>query len=115
MSGSLADRDCVPCRGGVPPLGVDQIEELRRQISPEWLVVERHHLEREISLPSFRKAMALANQIAEVAEQQRHHPDLLVAWGRLKVTLFTHAIGGLHQNDFIMAARIDALLQSSVP
>lgn len=78
-------------------------------------MVERHHLEREISLPNFRKAMALANQIAEVAEQQRHHPDLLVAWGRLKVTLFTHAIGGLHQNDFIMAARIDALLQSSVP
>jgi len=115
VSEDLAGMDCVPCRGGVPPLGAEGIEELRRQISPEWLVIEGHHLEREIRLKNFRQAMALANQIAEIAEQQGHHPDLLVAWGRLKVTVFTHAIGGLHQNDFIMAARIDAMLRPSVP
>ncbi len=108
--GGLAERDCVPCRGGVPPLSPERVGELRRQISSEWKVVNGHHLEREIRLPNFRQAMALANQIAEIAESQGHHPDLLVQWGRLTVTLVTHAIDGLHENDFIMAARIDALL-----
>ena len=72
--------------------------------------MEGHHLEREIKLKNFRQAMALANRIAEIAESQGHHPDLLVSWGRLKVTFFTHAIDGLHENDFIMAARVDALV-----
>ncbi|HVP19490.1 MAG TPA: 4a-hydroxytetrahydrobiopterin dehydratase [Spirochaetia bacterium] len=111
----LAAKDCVPCRGGVPPLAAELVDELRRQISPEWEVVNGHHLEREIRVKNFRQAMALANRIAEIAESQRHHPDLLVQWGKLKVTLFTHAIDGLHENDFIMAARIDALLAPSVP
>ncbi|HUI73268.1 MAG TPA: 4a-hydroxytetrahydrobiopterin dehydratase [Spirochaetia bacterium] len=115
MSGGLADRDCVPCRGGVPTLLKEEIDRLRQQISEEWKVVDHHHLEREIRLKNFRQAMALANQVGEIAEQQRHHPDLLVAWGSLKITLFTHAIDGLHENDFIMAARIDALLKQSVP
>ncbi len=109
-TGGLAGRDCVPCRGGVPPLSAERVEELRRQVSPEWRVVDGHHLLREIRLKNFRQAMTLANRIAEVAESQGHHPDLLVQWGRLTVTLFTHAIDGLHENDFIMAARIDALL-----
>jgi len=112
---ALAERNCVPCRGGVPPLGSEAIAELRGEISPEWAVVNGHHLERQVKLKNFRQAMALANQIAEIAERQGHHPDLLVSWGRLTVTLFTHAIDGLHQNDFIMAARIDALLRPSVP
>jgi len=111
----LADRNCVACRGGVPPIPAGRIEELRRQISGEWRVVEAHHLEREIRLKNFRQSMALANQIAEIAESQGHHPDLLVSWGRLKIILFTHAVDGLHDNDFIMAARIDALLQPAVP
>jgi 4a-hydroxytetrahydrobiopterin dehydratase len=78
-------------------------------------VVEGRRLEREVRLKDFRQAMALANKIAEIAEEQGHHPDLLVTWGRLKIMLFTHAIGGLHDNDFIMAARIDALLRPAVP
>ncbi len=110
MNGELARQDCVPCKGGIPPLAEDRIEELRLQISAEWKVVEGHHLEREIKLKNFRQAMALANRIAEIAESQGHHPDLLVSWGRLKVTFFTHAIDGLHENDFIMAARVDALV-----
>ncbi len=77
--------------------------------------MEGHHLERDFRVKDFRRAMALANEIAEIAESQGHHPDLLVQWGRLKVTLFTHAIDGLHENDFIMAARIDALAARSVP
>jgi 4a-hydroxytetrahydrobiopterin dehydratase len=106
----LAQRACVPCKGGVPPLSPRVVDELRTQVSPEWSVVNGHHLERELRLKNFRQAMALANGIAEIAESQGHHPDLCVSWGRLKITLFTHAIDGLHENDFIMAARIDALL-----
>ncbi len=68
-------------------------------------------LHRAITTPDFASALALANRIGELAEQQRHHPDLLVGWGRLRITLYTHAIGGLHQNDFILAARIDELLR----
>jgi 4a-hydroxytetrahydrobiopterin dehydratase len=115
VSGGLSDRNCVPCRGGIPPLGAEQVEQLRRQISEEWSVVDGHHLVREVKLKNFRQAMALANRVAEIAEAQGHHPDLLVSWGKLTVTLFTHAINGLHENDFIMAARVDALLSPSVP
>ena len=109
---SLARRQCVPCRGGVPPLPPQQIVALRGRISPGWKLVDEHHLVREIPCRNFRKALALANAIGEIAESQQHHPDLLVSWGRLTVTLFTHAIDGLHENDFIMAARIDELLET---
>jgi len=115
ISGNLARRQCVPCRGGVPPLSADRIEALRAQISDGWKLVEGHHLQREIRRKDFRTSLALANSIGEIAESQRHHPDLLVSWGKLTVTLFTHAINGLHENDFILAARIDELLAADVP
>lgn len=115
ISAGLARRQCVPCRSGVPPLPVDRIEALRAQISDNWKVVEGHHLRREIRRKDFRESLKLANSIGEIAESQRHHPDLLVSWGQLTVTLFTHAIDGLHENDFILAARIDALLAADVP
>ncbi len=83
---------------------------LRRQVSAAWEIVDGHHLVREVRRKDFREALRLANAIGEIAESQKHHPDLLVSWGRLTVTLFTHAIDGLHENDFIMAARIDELL-----
>ncbi len=115
ISGNLARRQCVPCRGGVPPLSADRIKSLRAQISESWKLVEGHHLQREIRRKDFRESLALANRIGEIAESQRHHPDLLVSWGKLTVTLFTHAINGLHENDFILAARIDELLAADVP
>ncbi len=120
-------------------MAADRIEELRAGISADWRVVDGHHLTREIRLKDFRQSLALANRIGEIAESQQHHPDLLVSWGKLTVTLFTHAIdgksagyvggksagyvgdksagyvGGLHENDFIVAARIDALLESEQP
>jgi len=112
--GSLAQRQCVPCRGGVPPLNLARVQELRAQISSDWHVVDQHHLLREIRRKNFREALRLANAIGEIAESQRHHPDLTVSWGKLTVTLFTHAIDGLHENDFILAARIDELLADDV-
>lgn len=111
----LARRQCVPCKGGIPPLEPERIENLRRQISDDWALISGHHLEREFKVKDFRQALALANRFGEIAEGQRHHPDLLVSWGKLRVTLFTHAIDGLHENDFILAARIDALLRSEYP
>jgi 4a-hydroxytetrahydrobiopterin dehydratase len=108
----LAARQCIPCRGGVPPIPAERIEALRAGISSDWHVVDGHHLLREIPVKNFRQSLALANRIGDVAESQGHHPDLLVSWGKLTVTLFTHVIGGIHENDFIMAARIDELLAS---
>jgi len=110
--GELSQRQCIPCRGGVPPLPPEQLGTLLSRISPDWAVVNNHHLKREILRKNFRRALELANRIGEIAESQRHHPDLLVSWGKLTVTLFTHAIDGLHENDFIVAARIDSLLAS---
>lgn len=104
----LAGRHCVPCKGGARPLGAQEQEKLRGELDAGWRTIEGHHLEREFTFKNFRQAMELANAIAEIAEDQRHHPDMLVGWGKLRVTLFTHVIDGLHENDFILAARIDA-------
>jgi 4a-hydroxytetrahydrobiopterin dehydratase len=111
----LARRQCVPCRKGTPALARERIESLRRQVSPDWSLVDGHHLQREFHLKSFREALALANRIGEIAEGQNHHPDLLVSWGMLRISLFTHVIDGLHENDFILASRIDALIRSEQP
>jgi 4a-hydroxytetrahydrobiopterin dehydratase len=111
----LARRQCVPCKAGIPPLAPDRVESLRRQISRDWKLIDGHHLEREFRVKDFRQALALANRFGEIAEGQNHHPDLLVSWGKLRLTLYTHAINGLHENDFILAARIDALVRSEQP
>jgi 4a-hydroxytetrahydrobiopterin dehydratase len=104
----LADKQCVPCRGGVPALRPDVQKELLRELDTGWRTVDGHHLERDFTFRNFRQAMELANEVARIAEEQRHHPELHVGWGKLKVTLFTNTIDGLHENDFILAARIDA-------
>lgn len=117
MSG-LADRACVPCRGGVPPLDDAQMAPLFAQLGPGWHVVERHDEKRgpvklltcTYRFDSFAGAMQAAQRIGEMAEQQQHHPDLHVSWGRLAVEVWTHKIGGLTESDFIFAAKCDALV-----
>ena len=104
----LASKTCVPCRGGVPPLKGGQLAELRKQV-PQWQVINEHHLTREFKFPDFRQALDFVNRVGEVAEQQGHHPDILLTWGRAEVTLWTHKIDGLTESDFIMAAKIDKL------
>jgi 4a-hydroxytetrahydrobiopterin dehydratase len=104
----LADRECVPCKGGVPPLKGDRLAEFHSQL-PGWQVVEEHHLERRYEFPDFRQALDFVNRVGEVAEQQGHHPDLFLAWGEVKVKLFTHKIDGLTESDFVLAAKIDRL------
>jgi 4a-hydroxytetrahydrobiopterin dehydratase len=103
---SLAERSCVPCRGGVPPLGAAEIAPLLAQLDG-WQVVDGHHLERTYRLPNFAAALDLVNRIGAIAEAQNHHPDLLLAWGRVGVTIWTHKINGLTESDFIFAAKCD--------
>jgi 4a-hydroxytetrahydrobiopterin dehydratase len=107
MASELASRECVPCRGGVPPLAGPALEALAKQLGGDWRVIEGHHLEKEFRFRNFREALAFANRVGELAERVNHHPDLLVAWGRVKVTVFTHKVNGLTETDFVFAAKVD--------
>ena len=105
----LSERHCEPCRGGVPKLAGDDLYRYAEQL-PDWRVVDEHHLEREYSFPDFVTALAFVNRIGALAEEEAHHPDILLAWGRVKVTVWTHTIDGLSANDFIYAAKCDRLV-----
>lgn len=105
----LASRECVPCRGGVPPLNVTESEALLRQLKSDWRVVADHHLERDFTFPDFKTALDFVNRVGEIAEREGHHPDLHLAWGKVKVVIWTHKIDGLTESDFILAAKIDKL------
>src|ERR1700752_5319811 len=108
MPEQLADKKCVPCKGGVLPTKGRELQELMKAV-PEWKVVNEHHLTREFKFPDFQQALDFVNRVGAVAEEQGHHPDILLAWGKAEVTLWTHKINGLTESDFIMAAKIDRL------
>jgi 4a-hydroxytetrahydrobiopterin dehydratase len=105
---TLADKTCVPCRGGIPPLTRDQFLPLLSELEG-WEVLDDRKLAKNFLFKGFRKPMELANRIAELAEEQGHHPDLLIRWGELRVEIWTHKIDGLSESDFILAAKIDQL------
>ena len=105
---NLADKTCVPCKGGIPPLKGRELEELLKH-APQWNVVNEHHIVRVFKFPDFSQALEFVNKVGEVAEQQGHHPDILLTWGKVEITLWTHKIDGLTESDFIMAAKIDRL------
>jgi 4a-hydroxytetrahydrobiopterin dehydratase len=105
----LADKQCVPCEKGADPLKGDQIEKRAKDLDPDWKAVDEHHLEREFKFDDFRQALDFVNEVGELAEEQGHHPDIYLSYGKVKIQLWTHKIDGLHENDFIMAAKIDAL------
>ena len=106
MTEQLADKKCVPCRGGVPPLKGNELETLHHSV-PDWIVEREHHIHREFRFPDFKQALAFVNRIGALAEEQGHHPDILLGWGKAEVTMWTHKIDGLTESDFIMAAKID--------
>lgn len=106
---ALADKTCVPCRGGVPPLKGEALKPLMAEL-PEWNVVDEHHLYRVFRFPDFQKALAFVNRAGAIAEEQGHHPDILVAWGRAEVTTYTHSVNGLTESDFVLAAKIDRVV-----
>ena len=105
----LASRECVPCKRGDPPLGPAEIARLHAELGGDWVVVDQHHLEKAFKFPNFVEALAFTNQIGELAEQAGHHPDLLLAWGKVTVTIWTHRAKGLTESDFILAAKIDRI------
>ena len=104
----LAAKTCVPCRGGVPPLKGEQLTSLAKEV-PQWQVVKEHHLTRNFTFPDFRQALDFVNRVGAVAEEQGHHPNILLTWGRAEITMWTHKIDGLTESDFILAAKIDQL------
>ncbi|HXT19133.1 MAG TPA: 4a-hydroxytetrahydrobiopterin dehydratase [Thermoanaerobaculia bacterium] len=106
----LAQRHCVPCKGGVPPLRGEAIETLRKQLHADWRVVDEHHLERTYRFPDFRQALDFTNRVGELAEAEGHHPDLHLSWGKVKMEVWTHKIDGLTESDFILAAKADELV-----
>ncbi len=107
----LSEQTCVPCRGGVPALKGAKLAELHRQLAEpaQWNVVNEHHIARVYKFPDFRSALAFVNRVGELAEEQGHHPDILLAWGKVEITIWTHAVDGLTESDFILAAKIDQL------
>ena len=107
----LSSKSCVPCAGGVPPLSESERERLLPQLDGEWQVVEGHHLERTLRFDDFMGALEMANKVGELAEEEGHHPDLLVRWGELGVKIWTHKIDGLTESDFILAAKVDRLAE----
>lgn len=104
----LASKTCVPCRGGVPALKGAELATLKKQL-PGWEVVNEHHLHRRFDFPDFRQALAFVNKVGELAEEQGHHPDILLTWGKAEITIWTHKVDGLTESDFILAAKIDQL------
>jgi 4a-hydroxytetrahydrobiopterin dehydratase len=106
---ALAERQCVPCKGGVPPLQGQELVRLARELDGGWQVVEERQLEKEYKFKDFREALGFTNKIGELAEGQGHHPDIFLAWGKVKLTIWTHKVNGLTESDFVLAAKADRL------
>jgi 4a-hydroxytetrahydrobiopterin dehydratase len=113
MPDALAEKTCTPCRGGIPPLTQEEAERLRAQV-PDWeMRDDAHRIERSFRFRNFREALTFVQGVGELAEAQGHHPDISFGWGYATVSLRTKKIKGLHENDFIMASRIDRLLNNA--
>jgi 4a-hydroxytetrahydrobiopterin dehydratase len=107
---NLADQQCVPCRGGVPPLSSARANQLLAELGDGWLLDDAGHLSRKFEFRNFVEALAFANSVGDIAEEQAHHPDLYVAWGKCRVEIWTHKINGLTESDFYLAAKISRAL-----
>lgn len=109
---NLTGMKCVACEGGVPPLTGDALLPYKKALSPTWALSEgEKKLAKEFVFKDFKEAMVFVNKVADIAEAEGHHPDIAISYKRVTLTLWTHAIGGLSENDFIVAAKIDTLIQ----
>ena len=111
MTSELASKTCVPCRGVVPPLNGAELAALQKQVDG-WNVVQDHHVTKTFTFPNFQKALDFVNKVGAVAEEQGHHPDIYLAWGKAEIKIWTHKIDGLTESDFVLAAKIDQLPRS---
>lgn len=105
----LAKMECVPCKGGVPPLAEKELQAIHARLGGTWRVIEEHHLEKEFLFDDFKEALAFTVKVGELAETQGHHPDIYLSWGKVAIKIWTHKIDGLTESDFILAAKIDLL------
>jgi 4a-hydroxytetrahydrobiopterin dehydratase len=111
MTTELAKKECIPCKGGVPPLAGAALADLHRRLGGDWQVVAGHHLEKTYKFKNFRGALEFANRVGEMAEQQNHHPEICFTWGKVKLTIYTHKIDGLTESDFVWAAKAEELYE----
>jgi 4a-hydroxytetrahydrobiopterin dehydratase len=114
MSSELAGKICTPCRGGIPPMTSDEAK-LYLQQTPDWTLLSGGtRIERTFKFANFKEALEFVDRIGALAEAEGHHPDIRFGWGYCTVELYTHKINGLHENDFIMAAKIDQLARAEL-
>lgn len=106
----LSKKKCIPCEGGTPPLNAEKIADYISELYDKWEVVDNKKIKKEFKFKNFLEAIEFLNKIAKIAEQENHHPDIHIYYNRVLVELWTHEIGGLSENDFILAAKIDELL-----
>lgn len=112
MLADLARMDCIPCKAGTPPLQGAALEGLREKLGSGWMVVDDHRLEKEFKFKNFQLALDFTNAVGALAESQNHHPDILLSWGKARITLWTHTVNGLSEADFVLAAKIESLPRS---
>ena len=105
----LAEKECIPCKGGVSPLKGDSLNKLAVELGNGWKVVNEHHLDKEFKFKDFKETLDFTNRVGQLAEEQNHHPDIYLAWGKVRITIWTHKIDGLTESDFVMAAKIQKL------
>jgi 4a-hydroxytetrahydrobiopterin dehydratase len=106
---ALAEKECAECKGQTEPLPAAELARLGREIGTEWKLVRNHQLEREYKFKDFREALTFTNRVGELAESVGHHPDIYLAWGMVKLTLWTHSVDGLTEADFVFAAKVNEL------
>jgi len=105
----LANKECVPCIGGAPPLAEDESADLSEHLHEDWSIVENHHLIRSWEFSDFASAISFTNKLGGICEEQNHHADFELGWGRVQAMIYTHKIDGLTESDFVLAAKFDAL------
>ena len=108
----LAEKNCTPCRSSAVPLKGAALTSLLEELGSGWTIIDEHHLSNSFRLANFAEALALVNQIGKVAEEQGHHPDLHLAWGLVRVEMWSHSIDGLTESDFIICAKIDKMMNA---
>ncbi len=109
MSEDLSKEKCIPCSIGTPPMEGFELKKMLADIGSTWKLVKKKQIEKSFKFKDFKSALAFVVQVAEIAEEEGHHPDIELGWGRVQLTLITHKIGGLSRNDFLMAAKINKL------
>jgi 4a-hydroxytetrahydrobiopterin dehydratase len=108
----LATKECLPCEEGAAALKGQELRKLTNELGHDWRVIQEHHLEKEYKFKDFREALDFTNRVGEIAEARNHHPDIYLAWGKVRVTIWTHKIDGLTESDFVLAAKIEEAHQA---